>query len=1072
MADGKVTIVVDVDTGKGMGEVEQVKKGLLGLGSVGEKAGGMLGSLKDKLSFGAVAGAAASAVTALTGGIGDLISEAVSANDAIDKFKSTMQFAGFGKKEIASATKDMRKYADDTVYDLNTVLNTAAQLGANGVKNFTGLTKSAGNLNAVAGGNADTFKSVAMVLTQTAGAGKLTTENWNQLADAIPGASGMLQKAMKKNGAYTGNFRDAMADGQITADEFNKAITELGNNPAAIKAATSTKTFEGAIGNLQAAAVGGIQKIIDGFNKLSQALTGSTLPELIGQIGNGLGGAFDNVGSSIGNLAPLIKAALAPFAPLIWNIQNQFATLSKSFNLKGLATSLQPAMGVLKTLNDAVARVANGAFVALLMVFYNVGDAFQKVFGGNQMAGVFNDISSIIRSFVTIAQVAFGQISQTLSGLPWEAIFTGIKVAIQAVVGVLKNVASFVEAAFRNDLVRSFAVGIGLAVLALKGFSIVTGIASSIKGMFTVFKAAKAVAGNVKLLQFALTNMAGESKIAAAAAKVLNLVMSANPWVILAAAIAAVVAGLVWFFTQTTTGRQIWAGFVSWLQGVWQGLVGIAQGVWTAITQLFSAAVETVQNAWTGIGSFFSGLWSSITAGVSSAVTGIQSAWAAVASFFTTLWTGITTAATTAWNAVVQGIMAIVGPFIPIFQNLWTGLTTALSTIWNGIVSVAEGVWNLVKNVILAPVLVVIDLLTGNWSQLGSDLEGIWNNIVSAAQSIWNGIVQVFSGVWDAIKAYATAVWQAIGTALSAIWSSLVSGAKSIWSSLTSFFSGLWNGIKSTAASVWNGIVSFLTGLWNGLKSTAQSIWNGLGAAIKSVISGLQGWLSSTWNAIKSTVISVANGIKQGAINAWNGMVSGVKGIINSVKGVFNSLRNIDLFAIGKNIVQGLINGISNMVGAVGRAIGKVADTVTGGIRKVLGIHSPSKVLTQLGIYTGQGFANGISNMVGTVSKVAAQLADAAVVDVPTFDLGGFGNMHFSTAEQLMGGSLATAPNSQTINNYTTTNQTQQVMEQVASRPITVVSQIDGTEVARATVKPMDEQLGRRWDDQSRKMNK
>ncbi|WP_148792917.1 tape measure protein, partial [Enterococcus faecium] len=79
----------------------------------------------------------------------------------------------------------------------------------------------------------------------TAGAGKLTTENWNQLADAIPGASGLLQDAMLKNGAYTGNFRDAMAQGQITSDEFNQAIVQLGMNDGAVKAATSTDTLSG-----------------------------------------------------------------------------------------------------------------------------------------------------------------------------------------------------------------------------------------------------------------------------------------------------------------------------------------------------------------------------------------------------------------------------------------------------------------------------------------------------------------------------------------------------------------------------------------------------------------------------------------------------------------------------------------------------------------------------------------------------------------------------------------------------------------------------------------------------------
>ena len=134
----------------------------------------------------------------------------------------------------------------------------------------------AGNLNAIAGGNADTFKSVGMVLTQTAGQGKLTTENWNQLSNAIPGASGKIQEALLKAGAYTGNFRDAMSQGQITAEEFNNALLELGFDKVAVNAAKSTATFEGAWGNLEASVVGGLS---DALNAVKPALT-----DLIGAV--------------------------------------------------------------------------------------------------------------------------------------------------------------------------------------------------------------------------------------------------------------------------------------------------------------------------------------------------------------------------------------------------------------------------------------------------------------------------------------------------------------------------------------------------------------------------------------------------------------------------------------------------------------------------------------------------------------------------------------------------------------------------------------------------------------------
>lgn len=237
------------------------------LGAVAEKTESKFVSLKDKLTIGAVAGATSQAVQVITGSFTDLIGEGLAASDSMDKFRSTMKLGNFGEEEIDKAAVAVKKYADDTVYELNDVSNTTAQLAANGIKNYTELTQAAGNLNAQAGGNADTFKSVAMVMTQTAGAGKLTTENWNQLADAIPGASGVIQEALKKNKAFTGNFRDAMSDGQITAKEFNDAITELGMNDGAVKAAKSTSTFEGAVGNLQANVVSGIQDIINHLGK-------------------------------------------------------------------------------------------------------------------------------------------------------------------------------------------------------------------------------------------------------------------------------------------------------------------------------------------------------------------------------------------------------------------------------------------------------------------------------------------------------------------------------------------------------------------------------------------------------------------------------------------------------------------------------------------------------------------------------------------------------------------------------------------------------------------------------------
>lgn len=200
MSDGVISIDI-------MADDSDVKKARMSIDGLSGSATKSSSGFKTMAGAMALVQAGTAIFQKVASSLSGLTSEAMTASDSINKFQSTMEFAGKTKKETEQATVAMKKYADETVYDLNTVSNTTAQLAANGISNYTELTQAAGNLNSVAGGNAETFKSVAMMLTQTAGAGKLTTENWNQLTDAIPGASGRLQEAMLQAGAYTGSFR-------------------------------------------------------------------------------------------------------------------------------------------------------------------------------------------------------------------------------------------------------------------------------------------------------------------------------------------------------------------------------------------------------------------------------------------------------------------------------------------------------------------------------------------------------------------------------------------------------------------------------------------------------------------------------------------------------------------------------------------------------------------------------------------------------------------------------------------------------------------------------------------------
>lgn len=249
---------------------------------------------------------AADAISEATSMLVDFVGEATAASDATDKFAKTLEFAGLDSSQIDAYLASTQAYADATVYSLSDIQQITAQLASNGIEGPDALAEALGNLNAIAGGNAETFGRVGSVLTQTAGAGKLTTENWNQLAEAIPGASGVLQEALLNAGAYTGNFRDAMAEGQITAEEFNAAISQVGTDPIAVEAAKSVSTFEGATGNAAAAVQ---SKLVAALDLVKPAITGLV---------NGLAEFITNIEAWTPVLAGVGAIILAVLAPSIW----------------------------------------------------------------------------------------------------------------------------------------------------------------------------------------------------------------------------------------------------------------------------------------------------------------------------------------------------------------------------------------------------------------------------------------------------------------------------------------------------------------------------------------------------------------------------------------------------------------------------------------------------------------------------------------------------------------------------------------------------------------------------------
>lgn len=577
MADGTLTLDAEINTGDWNAGVKDIQSGSRQIEESARHADESLGNVDKSSSksssglgkFGAAAGAVGGLVSSGIGmavdAIGDLAGDIIEASDSADKFKSTLNFAGLDTGTIDALTASTQTYADQTVYSISDIRNVTAQLAANGVQGFDKLAEAAGNLNAVAGGNAQTFSSVGMVLTQTAGAGKLTTENWNQLADAIPGASGKLQEAMLKNGAYTGNFRDAMEKGEISAEEFNQAIMDLGMTDAAKEAATSTSTIEGAMGNLEASVVGVGTTILDQFKgPLTSGIS------MLAQSISGLSGVFTGLVQTVGPILSQIGTTFqTAFQPVVGMVQSQ------------LLPALQPLMSALQNLGNAIMPIITAAIQTIAPVLStivsNIGQTMSVI--ATAVTPVINNIAALIQAVLPAIQSAFQIWGTYIQGVI-NAVFPFIQTVVTSVMNVINEIITTVLAAINGDW-----SGVWEGIQNIVS-SVWNGIQSIVSG------AINAVSGVISSVL---------SSISGVFSSVWNGINGAvsSAWSGITSAVSSGVSSMMSFITSIPSRIMgVFSGAGSWLLSAGKNII---QGLINGITNAIGGAISAVKNAVSGI---------------------------------------------------------------------------------------------------------------------------------------------------------------------------------------------------------------------------------------------------------------------------------------------------------------------------------------------------------------------------------------------------------------------------------------------------------------------------------------
>lgn len=266
--------------------------------------------------------------------------------------------------------------------------------------------------------------------------------------------------------------------------------------------------------------------------------------------------------------------------------------------------------------------------------------------------------------------------------------------------------------------------------------------------------------------------------------------------------------------------------------------------------------------------------------------------------------------------------------------------------------------------------------------------------IGAAVGGVVTGIPMFVTGVYDAVKnglntlngiliplgstmtgagigAIIGSLGGPIGTGIGALIGLIVGGLTDVGIAIYQNWDKITESLDKASESLKNwfvGVGEWWNEKWKGFSTNFQTAWESLPGFVQHPIQsldqasvGLKRWfvgVGEWWNQKWA-------GFKENWDKAWNSLVDTIKNL---------PAKFLDY---GKNIVQGLINGINNGIENAKKTVGGLAKAIIDKFTTETDINSPSKLFEQFGIYVDQGLANGITAAVPYVSTAMQGVVNA-----------------------------------------------------------------------------------------------
>lgn len=878
--------------------------------STGQKAGQSIGSglsVGFAAKVGAVAGIASTVFSKVASVVTGSLNSAISRADQMNNFPKVMKNLGYSSEDAAASIKKISSALDGLPTTSSAMTGMVQQLAP-----LTSNLDQATNIalafnNAMLAGGASTMEqeNALTQYTQMLSAGKVDMQAWRSIQAAMPGQLNQVAEAMLGAGKNSNDLYEAMKNGSISFDDFNKKVMELNQNgfgkyaSFAQQAKDATQGIGTAMENVQNRVAKAVQKVIEavGVENIAGAINGFS--SQFGKIGDAAAGMVTGVKGWFG------KAAQAA-QPLVSIWQSDFGQLG--VYLKGLASNAQAFGG---SLLDVVTN--GGGLQNFLTGLNNIISPLVNWWialtrNVSIFIGTLSDSGGVQAFLASLSELWKGltQLGQGLADAVTGFLAVGQNGGAAASIGQLVGDAFNAAAPFVEKLASTLQ---SLGDWASEHGDAIRTVIAGIAGGFAAFKTASLISAAVT----ALKSFDVAAKIAAAGQWVLNAAMNANPIVLVVTAIGALVAALVWFFTQTETGRKAWASFTSFLSSAWQSVVSFVTSLGQNIANFFT---QTIPNAIQSVIQWFQQLPSAIGTALSNLITSIgtwavsfgQSALQAGQQFVSNIANFLTNLPATIAYWLAYGITFVVLWAAQLGSQAISAGQQFLANLGTFFVQLPGNIWNWLTSTVAS---------VASWAaQMGA-------NALSAGSRFLSNVGTFISQLPANVGSWLSGAVSAAASFVGRMASNAVNAGSRFLSSIGSYISQVPGRIGAGLSGAISAVGSFASSMASGALRAGQQFLSNL---------------VNTFASIPGRMVSIGSQIVHGIISGITGSIGkvgsailgGVKDAISGVKNFLGIHSPSRLFRdqIGRNIGLGLAQGISNSQAAVMSSMNGMASDI------------------------------------------------------------------------------------------------------------------------------------------------